>query len=536
MFKKKLLAVLLGLSLVIPLAYPAYAATPNMESFDIEFSDSLDTKSIDLNHKEIEKIPSKAARSAKKNDLRTFSVGLPGTVNADLRNATEWKPHQTIKEDRKEWRITFNALVNMNSANEGKVKILDDQGVKVPSAVFISSSEIKIKPIESYKAGTVYTLFIDGSLDSHKGMQLGKDVYLQFTYAPLVVEKPDITETNDLYSALYLGLKNLDDTIYVSQYTRDSKVAFAELNKVLEENPEIFYFQHKGSLFWSDGRLEAKYAYPKPTIRKMEAEMQREVNTLFTSTIKPGMSEYEKVKAIHDYVVLHTAYDYDNFKKNTVPKESYTMYGLLVNHTAVCQGYAETMIYLLNKLSIDTIYVRSSPAMNHAWNKVEIDGNWYNLDVTWDDPVPDRAGKIGYGYFLVSDTQLAKTHSWNNSGLPSATSTKYEYMSNFWTFDMEDGWIYYANKNDDITLYRMRADGSSNQKISATRANELVVYNGWIYFSNYSYGGYLFRMKTDGSSLTQMNNFLTSDISRENDILKYHNKKDDTTYLVRIRK
>ncbi|WP_167693430.1 DUF5050 domain-containing protein [Sporosarcina ureae] len=172
--------------------------------------------------------------------------------------------------------------------------------------------------------------------------------------------------------------------------------------------------------------------------------------------------------------------------------------------------------------------------MNHGWNKVKIDNVWYNLDSTWDDPVPDRKGKVGYGYFLVSDKQLAKTHSWNNTGLPKATDTRYEYMSKIHASDSENGWIYYANKNDDIKLYKMKSDGSADQRLANIRANELVVYNNWIYFSNYSNGGYLYKMRTDGSSLTEITKFLTSDISIENKTLYFTDTKAKQRYRMDI--
>ena len=172
--------------------------------------------------------------------------------------------------------------------------------------------------------------------------------------------------------------------------------------------------------------------------------------------------------------------------------------------------------------------------MNHGWNKVKVDGNWYNLDVTWDDPVPDKKGHISYGYFLVSDSQLAKTHSWNDAGLPKATDTRYQFISNMWASDTENEWTYYANKKDDIKLYKIKVDGTGDQKLADIRANELVVHNGWIYFSNYSHGGYLFKMRTDGSSLTQITDFLTSEISKQNDTLYFSDSKANKSYRLDI--
>lgn len=532
MLKNLYLISCLAFSLVFTAAHSADAATPNLEEYDFQIQTSTNDEDFIYGKELIEEIDLPGTQ------LSTY--GVAGSTNSvlqaytlipEIQYATQWGPLQTITDPKKEWNITFNSPVNVTEENTYKVKILDESGNEVVPIVSLNASGIKIKPGDPYKSGKIYTLLIKKDLDSHKGIQLGKDIYLQFVYeAPPTEQKPEITEVTDIYSALFVGLKNLDDTIFVGNYSKDSKVVFAELDKLLREHPEIFYFQHRGSLFYSDGRFEVKYAYAKDTVRKMQNEVEQAVSSLYAATVKPGMSDYEKVKAIHDYVVLHTAYDYENYKNNTVPEESYSIYGLLVNNTAVCEGYAETMVYLLNRIGIETIYVRSSPSMNHAWNKVKIDGEWYNLDATWDDPVPDREGIVGYGYFLVSDSQLAKTHSWSNTGLPKAGNKKYEYMSNLWTSDSENGWVYYANKNDNIKLYKMREDGTSNQKIADVRANELVVHDGWIYFSNYSHSGYLFKIRTDGGALTQITDFLTEEIFKEGNTLYFTDKKAGKNY------
>lgn len=138
--------------------------------------------------------------------------------------------------------------------------------------------------------------------------------------------------------------------------------------------------------------------------------------------IKPSMSDLEKEKAIHDYVVLNTKFDYDNYSKNTAPPHDYDAYGILINGTGVCEGYAETVKLLLNMAGINCVVV-SGEANNgtwqsHAWNIVKIDGKYYELDTTWDDSVPDIIGYVRYDYFNVNDSQMAKDHNWDRSKYP----------------------------------------------------------------------------------------------------------------------
>ncbi|GMK42375.1 hypothetical protein PCCS19_54340 [Paenibacillus sp. CCS19] len=144
--------------------------------------------------------------------------------------------------------------------------------------------------------------------------------------------------------------------------------------------------------------------------------------------LKPDMTEVDKELAIHDYIVLHTAYDYDNYLKDTIPDDSYSAYGVLFKGTAVCQGYAYAAHLMLELAGIDSIIVTGTAnGGGHAWNKVNIDGDYYNLDVTWDDPVPDEEGRLVYAYFNVTDEQLAKDHEWEMDSFPYAAATAANY-------------------------------------------------------------------------------------------------------------
>lgn len=123
-----------------------------------------------------------------------------------------------------------------------------------------------------------------------------------------------------------------------------------------------------------------------------------------------GTSDYDKIKAIHDYIVDHCAYDWRNSLLTHRHMKS-TAYGALVNGEATCQGYSVAMYRLLREAGIDCRIITgdaTSPATGeseyHAWNLVCLDGSWYNVDVSWDDETE------GYDYFLKSDVTFAASH------------------------------------------------------------------------------------------------------------------------------
>jgi hypothetical protein len=162
---------------------------------------------------------------------------------------------------------------------------------------------------------------------------------------------------------------------------------------------------------------------------------------IIAGNIEDGMTELEKEKAIHDYLVLNTAYDYENYLKNTIPQASYTSKGVIMKGVGVCSGYAAATELLMNMAGIECMVISGEAngiggRGGHAWNIVKINGEYYQLDTTWDDPVPNRAGYVRYNYFNISDDTISKDHIWEKNNRPSCT------------VDMDP--TLYGEKKDDI--------------------------------------------------------------------------------------
>lgn len=125
-------------------------------------------------------------------------------------------------------------------------------------------------------------------------------------------------------------------------------------------------------------------------------------------------NQFKQIKAVHNYVIEQTTYD-------SKEADRYSIYGVMKDGRAVCQGYAMTTYYLLKELNIDVKYVTGTAGgENHAWNKVKLGGKWFNMDTTWDDTA---SSKFSYKYFLISDAKLATNHQWDKSSFPSSPKT-----------------------------------------------------------------------------------------------------------------
>lgn len=125
---------------------------------------------------------------------------------------------------------------------------------------------------------------------------------------------------------------------------------------------------------------------------------EQKVAEILNACVFEGMSQHQIALALHDYLVLNSYYD------ETLTK--HTGYDLLVDGTAVCSGYAAAYQDLLSRAGISSVCVISEK-MNHGWNLVNIDGQWYHVDVTWDDMKPDVYGYVSHDYFLLTDDEIS---------------------------------------------------------------------------------------------------------------------------------
>ena len=164
-------------------------------------------------------------------------------------------------------------------------------------------------------------------------------------------------------------------------------------------------------------------------------------------TDNPNLTDAEKLLLIHDRLIVLCEYDYDNYLNNTIPDDSYTIYGLLVNGTAVCQGYSETFKYLAEKIGIPT-KICTSRELSHAWNIVYLEGTPYHVDVTFDDPVLDVTGRVFHNNFLLSDEAIKESDHDASDYYFGANDTRYEnaYWKNSTTqIVYVDGEFYYID-------------------------------------------------------------------------------------------
>ena len=158
-----------------------------------------------------------------------------------------------------------------------------------------------------------------------------------------------------------------------------------------------------------------KRAIADQRIADREASLNQFVDSLIDNNNLRSLSVDMQIKFVHDYIVNNTSYDFDNFKNGSIPSESYTAYGVFINHAGVCSGYADAFKLVMDKLGIDC-YVLSGEAYSfgswggHAWNVVKTSQGYRLIDVTWDDPIYQTANGreevLRYDYYLLTDEEM----------------------------------------------------------------------------------------------------------------------------------
>lgn len=151
------------------------------------------------------------------------------------------------------------------------------------------------------------------------------------------------------------------------------------------------------------------------------AEADKQIKNILSEIIEPSMNDHEKVKAVHDYIVLHSKYDES--------MQLYSDYDLLTQGTSVCNGYALLTYNMLEELNIPVKLVTGTANGElHIWNMVKLGNWWFHLDTTWNDPLPD-VNRVSYSYYMLTDKEILKDHTIDEGlDLPEANKSYYEYL------------------------------------------------------------------------------------------------------------
>lgn len=237
----------------------------------------------------------------------------------------------------------------------------------------------------------------------------------------------DEMHSSGWYSELCESMAGFSDTSPVSEIVSNKDVKKA-IYQLRSDHPEFFWM---GSSYYTDSgyngsEINISYTFDldEREIPRMYVELQAAADRILRDA--PDGSDYDKILYVHDYITENTVYDHEAAETMKIGLSG-TAYGCLVKGKAVCGGYSAAFIYLMNYLGIESGFTTGS---NHAWNWVKLDGEYYWIDVTWDDMDYENYN-ASHKFFLISDEQLLGTREfdWTQAEFPECKIRNNNYFT-----------------------------------------------------------------------------------------------------------
>ncbi len=223
--------------------------------------------------------------------------------------------------------------------------------------------------------------------------------------------------------AVAQGMFDHEASIDIRSYDVPVSYAQALRDAVAALYPDLFFVKGEAGYGYSGSvltKIVPGYTYDKETSDKMLEEFYAEAD-FYLDQVSEELSacrdDFSKAMVLHDELILDAHYQYDD------PSH----YNFMIKKYGLCENYSRVYAYLLSQVGIYSEIVDSA-SIGHEWVKIKIGDYYYLVDVTWDDPTPDRPGQVSHTYFLISDTadsKLQRTHT-GQTVINSSVNTKYD--------------------------------------------------------------------------------------------------------------
>jgi len=282
-----------------------------------------------------------------------------------------------------------------------------------------------------------------------------------FTVTPSV-HRSTIQGYDEAYVRMYQAIDAGEKSADLKDLKLRDKDAVQIYADIVGSCPEFFYLDNRIFYEYTTSGLrrnvtDVKFVYSMEGEELENARLEYETELAYiVSLVNPSMTDLEKALWVHDYLIASCEYD----QSQTV----YDAYGLFTRRTGVCQAYSLAYAAVMRELGVETVMV-SSKEMNHAWNQVKIGDYWYHVDLAYDDPSPDRTGRVEHSNFLLDDVRITQTQPGHYGWESSLKCEDDSFTENIWDgvtvrmVYLDEQWYYVEVEQSTAELVASRIDG-----------------------------------------------------------------------------
>ena len=263
---------------------------------------------------------------------------------------------------------------------------------------------------------------------------------------------------SDAEQRLYAAIDEAVNQPHSTEFYSDAFDNMQRVSDILElykdDHPAVFWIDEAEPYYYStvQGRLRISlhFKLEDEALQAARDQLEQVVQTVTDNAPADG-SAYEKELYLHHYLIENCVYDdeaVELHKNDRVRSNEQNAYGALVEEQAGCEGYTRAFQLLCERLDVPCWVIQGQAKdftdegnVNHIWNCVQLDGDWYHVDVTWDDYEDASVESDRYYYFNLTTAEIEKDHTisplfnesedpdvWYNGFVPDCTATAYNYF------------------------------------------------------------------------------------------------------------
>lgn len=238
--------------------------------------------------------------------------------------------------------------------------------------------------------------------------------------------------------------------------------------------------------------VKAYLSGSKDGLNEKETFIYDTLKNVISEVIQEDMSDYEKEKAIYDWQFNWVNFSQEGLDPIQGETDDYTPYGVLKGHKAICVGNATTFKLFMDALEIPCKIIHSTTNGEHAWNVVQLENDWYHVDLTFDEGM----SKPAYTAFNVTDSMKEEdVFTWNHDEIPVCNGSKYCYLlmnaaelDNM--YDIPSAIAKTRDEKDSLLGVVLKDEEGFNSEIAQYIASSVIVENGMVIYDGvYTVGG-----------------------------------------------